>query len=92
MMFFSPLIHLAVPLLHDGSVPVLRRGHDWNCPHATEVGSCYPAGWDDWNDRGMAGWGIRDVARRSFILLRWNLVVLGLGILMQVGRRHRAKR
>lgn len=76
-------------LLHDGSVPVLRWGHDWNCPHAAEVGASDPAGWDD---GGVTRWGIRDVARRDLILLRWNLVVLGLAVLVQVGGRHGAER
>lgn len=84
MTFFSPQIHSDSPLLHDGTVPVLRRGHDRNSPHAAEVGAGDPAGGDD---RGVAGWGNRDVAGRSLVLLRWNLVVL-----MQVGGRHGAER
>lgn len=87
MTFFSPQIHSDSPLLHDGTVPVLCRGHDRNRSHAAEVGAGNPAGWDDRGDGGVAGWGNRDMAGRSLVLLRWNLVVL-----MQVGGRHGAER
>lgn len=75
--------------LHNGSIPVLGRNHDWDGPHSAEVGASHAA---EVGASHSAGRGNGGVARWPVVFFRGYLVVLRFGVLMEVGRRHGAQR